>query len=173
MVKTCSKCGVEKDCSDFSKDNTKKNGLQNYCKSCMKIYRQDPKNRNRILKQMREYEKEYRQREDVKLKRRIINMLHSSLRYLEIKKTDRTHKMLGYSADELVEHLSALNENWQEYQIDHKIPITWFKKETPIHIINDLRNLQLLTEEENKAKGSRYADEVPEEYKKIVESFLK
>jgi hypothetical protein len=51
--KTCLSCGSEKSINEFSKDKTKRDGLQASCKSCNKTYRS--KNKNRI----KEYQKEY------------------------------------------------------------------------------------------------------------------
>lgn len=50
-MKLCGKCGIEKDESEFHKDKQKKDGLSNYCKSCVrdkgKVYRAN--NRTEIL----------------------------------------------------------------------------------------------------------------------------
>jgi len=51
--KTCSKCGVEKDVSEFSKDNHRKDGLQASCKMCYKEYREA--NRDKIRAKKKEY----------------------------------------------------------------------------------------------------------------------
>jgi hypothetical protein len=40
MIKICTKCKIEKELSEFSKDKTQKDGLRNKCKSCCKEYRQ-------------------------------------------------------------------------------------------------------------------------------------
>lgn len=83
VLKTCTKCGVEKDISCFSKKISAKDGLRSWCKSCCKIsgkryrednrdkgkkYREDNKdkkavtdrkyaagNRDKIIAQKREY----------------------------------------------------------------------------------------------------------------------
>ena len=39
-TKTCPKCGVEKDFSEFGKDKRRKDGLFSWCKSCKKEYRE-------------------------------------------------------------------------------------------------------------------------------------
>lgn len=39
-MKTCSKCKVEKDEAEFSKDKNKKDGLNIYCKACWREYRE-------------------------------------------------------------------------------------------------------------------------------------
>ena len=38
MLKICSKCGAEKDCSEFSKDAAKKDGLRSSCRDCWSEY---------------------------------------------------------------------------------------------------------------------------------------
>jgi hypothetical protein len=53
MVKVCTKCKIEKDYSEFSKDKLTKDGLRSNCKSCCKEYYQANKE---IIK---EYHKEY------------------------------------------------------------------------------------------------------------------
>jgi hypothetical protein len=49
-TKTCTKCKIEKNESEFSKDNYKKDGLQNQCKECQKQYRRELK--RTIIKKM-------------------------------------------------------------------------------------------------------------------------
>lgn len=50
-TKICSKCGRELPISEFSKDKSKKDGLQAYCKECNKQYREEHKE---------EYQKQYK-----------------------------------------------------------------------------------------------------------------
>ena len=99
-------------------------------------------------------------------------LLNTTISKLKISKDDTTERLIGYSPSTLLEHLSSLDENWTEYHVDHKIPITWFKQTTPISIVNDLRNIQLLTEDDNKIKGNRYAHPVCEEYYNIVLEYI-
>ena len=84
MVKTCTKCKLEKDVFEFHKDKYKKDGLRSECKSCQKEYREDNKelikeskkkyykvnkekikeyekaNKEKIKEYKKEYNKEYR-----------------------------------------------------------------------------------------------------------------
>lgn len=53
-MKTCTKCKVEKDLTEFNKDKTKKSGYDSRCKSCKKIYNKQWDTLNK------EYRKEYR-----------------------------------------------------------------------------------------------------------------
>tara|TARA_R110002096_G_C14421298_1_gene709152 strand:- start:79 stop:882 length:804 start_codon:yes stop_codon:yes gene_type:complete len=54
-TKLCSKCGVEKALSDFSKNKNKRDGLKTSCKDCARAYRAANKEK------IREREKAYRQ----------------------------------------------------------------------------------------------------------------
>lgn len=40
-MKVCTKCGAEKDLSEFAKDSRAKSGLQSRCKECYSLYRQE------------------------------------------------------------------------------------------------------------------------------------
>ena len=53
-MKRCTKCGIEKAASEFSKDKSRKDGLHPHCKGCMKLYQEANKERRR------EYHKLYR-----------------------------------------------------------------------------------------------------------------
>ena len=48
-VKTCSKCKEIKSITDFSKNKTKSDGLQNICKLCESILRNNYRNNNRKI----------------------------------------------------------------------------------------------------------------------------
>lgn len=76
----------------------------------------------------------------------------------------RTFELIGYSAGQLMETLTARFkpgmswDNYGEWHIDHKIPVAHFvrKGETRPHIINALCNLQPLWAGENTAKSDRH-----------------
>ena len=87
-------------------------------------------------------------------------------------KSASTHELLKYSADELKIHLDNLNMNWEVDHIDHKIPVSHFKKDTPPHIVNHLSNLQPLDPQTNISKGNSYADKVDEEYYRMARPYL-
>ena len=57
-MKTCSKCKVEKDRSEFSKDKHSKTGLKSNCKSCSKAYYEA--NKERILPRNMSYYRDNR-----------------------------------------------------------------------------------------------------------------
>ena len=66
------------------------------------------------------------------------------------KKVNKTHHLLKYSAEDLKEHMNNLFsdglswENYGEWHIDHIVHLTFFKDDTPEHIVNGLTNLRPL-----------------------------
>ncbi len=88
-------------------------------------------------------------------------------------KQDSTQKLLGYSATQLKEHLDKHGMDWGNHHIDHKIPLSWFKKDTPIHIVNDLRNLQPLPAKENLKKSNTFGEVDDLSYIHEVRKWLK
>jgi hypothetical protein len=124
-------------------------------------------NKERMLELSQKYRKQHPHRY------RWRQLLSDTVQRLNQTKKDSTHKLLHYSALELKEHLDKQGMNWDYHQIDHKIPLSWFKNHTPPHIVNDLRNLQPLDPDSNQAKLNRYMDKVEEEYLKQVKDYIK
>jgi hypothetical protein len=60
-MKICTKCGIEKNESEFHKQKSHKNGLCSWCKACVNNNHQKWYNKNKIRLQdyQREYQKEY------------------------------------------------------------------------------------------------------------------
>lgn len=52
-MKHCGKCDSNRPLSDFAKSNSRKDGLQNYCKGCMISYRKDHYESNKNQYQVR------------------------------------------------------------------------------------------------------------------------
>jgi hypothetical protein len=129
------------------------------------------KNKETLLPYYREWNKEYYAKHPHL--RRWRNLLNNSLKQLNTPKQDNTIKLLKYSPIELKEHLDKQGINWDIHHIDHKIPVTWFKSNTPPHIVNDLRNLQPLLPEENKSKSNTFGDSVPISYIYDIEQYIK
>jgi len=125
------------------------------------------KNKERL----NEYTKQYNKENPHYVRWRSI--LHRTLKYLNQDKTSPTEEILGYSAIELKQHLDNLGMNWETHHIDHIIPLSWFKKDTPIHLVNDLRNLQPLLEHENKAKSDKFTLQNNQEYISEVKQWIK
>jgi len=76
--------------------------------------------------------------------------LKNTLKRLGKPKEGKTIDLLGYSALELKQHLELLFtdgmswDNYGQWHIDHIKPVSSFNVDTPIHVVNDLSNLQPL-----------------------------
>ena len=80
-------------------------------------------------------------------------------------KSQRTMQLIGYTAEELV---IRLGERQPGFDLDHKIPVTWFKENTPLNLIWDLNNLQWIDTKKNQSKGNRFPHPVPKEYLQLA-----
>jgi len=128
---------------------------------------------------IKEYQKEYRilNREKIKeterkyqVNLRLNNpqiiawrtILKDTIRRFDGKKSDKTINLLGYSPDELKNHIESLFldgmswDNWGEWHIDHKKPVSKFDKEAPMSVVNSLDNLQPLWAIDNLIKKDKY-----------------
>lgn len=89
-------------------------------------------------------------------------ILKRTLSYLGTKKTDKTIKMLGYSALDLKIHIESLFtpqmswENYGDWYIDHIKPVSSFDKDTPASVVNALSNLQPLWSTTREIDGILY-----------------
>lgn len=91
-------------------------------------------------------------------------MLQRVIAASNCEKLGKTFSVIGYTPERLMQRLSMNMktgmtwENFGEWEIDHKIPISIFlaRGETRPHVINALSNLQPLWKEENRSKGARY-----------------
>jgi hypothetical protein len=101
------------------------------------------------------------------------DLLSNTLQQLKSSKSNTTQQLLGYSAIQLKEHLGKQNINWETDHIDHKIPVSWFKSNTPPHIVNDLRNLQPISAEENRSKLNRFGSPTDISYIHEIEKYIK
>jgi len=136
-------------------------------------------NREEILKKKKEYRKnnpdygknyiknnpEINKNNQIKYRRKnphIIawrSVLYSTLKRMGTNKSDHTVDELGYSADELKNHIEkqfCKGMNWEnhgEWHIDHIKAVSNFDKDTDIKIVCSLENLQPLWAEENLSKN--------------------
>ena len=102
-------------------------------------------------------------------------MLNRCLIYKGKKKNGKTEKILGYSIEVFKKHIEYQfinNMDWDNIHIDHKIPLTWFKPETPVNIINNLFNLQPKLAGDNISKLNRYSDNISLEYFVLIKEWI-
>ena len=91
------------------------------------------------------------------------NMVGRVLKRSYSDKTNRTVVMLGYTADQLVEHIESLFtegmswDNYGDWHIDHIVPVKWWLDNgvTDPSMINALINLQPLWAADNLIKGCK------------------
>jgi hypothetical protein len=107
-------------------------------------------------------------REYIKISRRSSILLRNLLKRVLMKtnrlKTNNSEVMLGYSKEELINHLkTSPNYNlWKKdpknYHIDHIFPVTAFMEHNIFDpkIINNLNNLQIISAKENLSKHKKY-----------------
>lgn len=133
------------------------------------------------LKYQREYSKNYRTFNPH------IHILRNQIKNIKLLlNTDKTQTFieeLKYTPDDFRHHIESQfkdnmtwsnignkNENWN---IDHKIPITWFNQNTPFHIVNHLFNLQPIWRDENLSKSNKHCSLISKEYYEICKQYIK
>lgn len=158
-----------------NKDKINENFKTYYQENKDKVQEKNKKWREENIEKHREYNKisARNDRKNNPHKYRWRYLLKNTLEKLGKKKEGKTISLLGYSPIELKSFLEKLNEKWFEYEIDHKIPITWFKAETPPSIVNNFNNLQLLKKGINSSKRNFYMDNVSTEYWDEASVFIK
>lgn len=92
---------------------------------------------------------------------RLNKAMGTNLRRRLEKNSIKWQKILGYSNKELVEHLQKQFkpgmslENYGDWQIDHKIPISFAKSKEELIELYKLDNLQPIWRKENSSKNNR------------------
>ena len=88
--------------------------------------------------------------------------LRNTLKRLKSKKSASTIEILGYSPDDLKNHIESLFkdgmtwDNYGEWHIDHIKPVSIFDYNEDISVVNSLLNLQPLWAFENFSKSNKY-----------------
>lgn len=150
----CSNCKKENDLSYYTKNiNGRYKKVCRHCRTLKTV--QDRRNRD-----MKLFYKEFYKKNIHLFAWR--NLLKNYLNRRGIIKNDKTQNILGYSSDELKYHLESLftsDMSWSNYgkywQIDHIIPVSLFKEDTPATIVNCLKNLRPLEKFENNSKSNK------------------
>lgn len=156
-MKKCNFCGEIKELCEFHKDKKGGMGVSNKCKVCRKKYRVE--NKDKILEQ--EYKWKNNNIGKVRgHRRKYISKLREEGNYYEVVRN------MFYS------------ENWEkviigEGVIDHKIPISWFKENTPVELVNNVDNLWRVSESYNTTKKNKWCDIVSNDYFNLVLPHIK
>lgn len=127
------------------------------------------KNKEKIKYKAKEWiKKKYKEDETFRLKTKlnlqIIKYLHQ---HQNLKKLP---EILKYNINDFIKKIGSPKPN---EDIDHKIPLSWFKEGTPVYIMWHLDNLQLLDKKENRSKSNHFSHFIPNSYKEIIKEHIK
>jgi hypothetical protein len=91
-------------------------------------------------------------------------------------KRSKALDMLGYTrqqfCDFFADQIAEFKASNTPIHIDHKIPWSWFKKDTDIKVICDLRNIRLVTKDVNIEKMANTYTEVPADYFALIKQYV-
>ena len=189
-LKKCNKCKEVKSLDDFANAKHGKNGKASRCKDCDKEYYKNNrekliknakaysfKNKEKVVK----YRKDYFQKNKdelwrklkikinsdsiLKLSYNIRNLICVSIRKQGYTKNTKTFNILKCDYDFFMQWLNGLASNGHTYGIedlhlDHVIPISLAETEEEILLLSHYSNFQLLSADENMAKGNRYVNPI-------------
>jgi hypothetical protein len=123
------------------------------------------KNRDTLRVYIREYVKSRRRSDEgFRLKAIIRNILSRSMREGAHKKSERTSDLLGYTAQQLRDHITPMLargmtwDNYGKWHIDHRRPLSSFDLSTldGIRLANSLHNLQPMWAKKNLQKHAKW-----------------
>jgi hypothetical protein len=186
ITKRCSKCGLDLPATlnFFHREKAGFYGVRSICKRCIckrneekrktpsvAKHRRNYDKKRRSTKEYREYNKKYaaNRRKDTKntLTNRISCGIRSSIKSGS-KGGRHWENLLGFTVDELKRHIEKNFcqgmswDNFGEWHIDHKIPISAFNFETPEHVdflrCWSLDNLQPMWAKDNIAKSNKLTE---------------
>jgi len=178
-MKKCTWCKQNLELSCFGKDASRGDGLNNRCRDC-----QRSKDQKRQLKpgfrtkdaanhRSEAYKKKARLREKKRyqddpayaISCRVSSVIYECLRNTERKQGRKGKSLVGYSIEELMDHLENLFlpgmswDNRDKWHIDHIIPRSAFKITSPdddeFKECWSLNNLQPLWAKHNISKGNK------------------
>lgn len=99
-----------------------------------------------------------------KAKLAIRSTISCSIRKQGYKKNGRTYEILCCTYEYFKEHIEKQFtdgmswDNYGEWHLDHKIPISWATTEDEVYKLNKYENFQPLWASENCSKGNRYSN---------------
>jgi hypothetical protein len=138
---------------EYYKNNSDK--LKNYQKE---YFKNNPDRQYNYIKKRKETDPLFRFK--LSARRLIGNSFKRTLKGI-YKKGKKTEEILGCTLEELIIHIQSqftegmTLENYSEWEIDHKIPISSAKTEEEIIKLNHYSNLQPLWRSDNRSKGSK------------------
>lgn len=164
MCKICSKCRIEKSVDSFCKNKARKDGYNNYCKDCVKLYQalNEEKiseyrkeyliiNKNKLSESGKEYRLDNKEKVNAKNARRRSNKLNATPRWLT---QDENAQILNfYKEAQILKLLMG-----EEYHVDHIVPLQG-ENVCGLHVP---WNLQVIPASENISKSNKLLDDLLE-----------
>lgn len=166
LTKVCVSCGDDKPRADFHKNDRMFCGLRSTCKTCDAVYAANWRDGNR--ESYREYNRRYGAKVRATPQGRLNNNIRSRVSHevtAASKGGSRTFELLGYSVDELKDHIGGMLapgmtwDNYGDWHIDHIKPLASFDYTSPhddaFRQAWSLTNLQPLWAIDNIRKNAR------------------
>lgn len=161
MKKTCNRCNNQKELADFGNLRRSKDGLNYWCKSCMRD------DRIKYLKNNKEkYNEYYRKRRAsdpiFKLSQNLRNLTYQAFIKNGWSKNTKTANILGAEykfTKTYIESMFVDGMNWGNYgewHIDHIKPLSSARCKEELIKLCHYTNLQPLWASDNLSKGSKY-----------------
>ena len=183
MEKQCSKCNEVKSISEFGKLSNSKDGYMSWCKPCNRkrvrnYYGNNTEKEKKRKKDTFIYDSVYvsNYRTTDKYKKKLKDRYHNDPEYrfgrillgnLQGVKNRKEFKVIW---DDVIE---IYNFYGISFDIDHKVPKSWFLVSTPKYLINNLDNLHVIDRKYNRSKLNRWSDPVPSEYLDKIRPYIK
>jgi hypothetical protein len=173
-VKTCNKCGIEKELIDFSiRKTSSKDGYRTICKSCEKKY-----NRNVNVEYKKKYNAIYNKTYDKNRKNKdpifrfsknVRSLTYNGFKNNGFSKNSKTSNLLGISIKEFREYIINKFEEWmtlenqgiyngnynETWQLDHITPISTATTIEEVIKLSHYTNFQPLCSRKNKEKRNK------------------
>lgn len=166
LLRECRKCFVVKDISLFKRNSQNTYGREHICQSCQTIQRRTWRKTpgGSVLQHARDLARQ--ENPTYRFGAHLSALLRAALKKCGLPKRDRTSVLLGYTPQQLYDHLStAFNKpcGWcgevllegDNSAIDHIVPISQAKTEEEVLALNKLENLRLLHGRCNGSKKDR------------------
>jgi Zn ribbon nucleic-acid-binding protein len=126
-------------------------------------------NKEKIKYRVKEWIKnKYKNNEEFRIQTKLNLQIIKYLR--QSQNITKLPSILGYNVNDFIKKVGSPKNN---EDIDHKVPISWFKKETPISVIWSLENLQIIESTINRKKNNHYSHPISENYKQLILKYIK
>lgn len=140
-----------------------KNNRESLDKNKKREYQKKYYNKEETKKRIKEYRKNRYEKDPLyKLTLNIRKRIRISLKSKLIKSVSKYEEILGCSFQEFKVYIESLfieNMSWDNYgqwHLDHKIPISWAKTEEEVYELSHYTNFQPLWMIDNLSKGNRF-----------------